>query len=457
MVPAPIGDAEISFGLASLSRSPRSGIPQLKFEVPMDHETSAVHPLSIGYYSVGWPLDGFPNGIVSYVADMAIQLREMGHQVAIVTAEVAGKVQDASVYDMQLVRQRRGLARRVLEGVAYRITPRWTSDQSYRRVLATMVRRAITERDIKIFEMEESFGWPWWLSKAISIPICVRLHGPWFIAGRAEGVPEDAAFHRRIAAEGRAIATAKVLSSSSRDVLEQTRVYYGLALEDAEVIYPPTAPVPAAAQWRLEDADPYHVLFIGRFDRYKGGDLIIKAFGRVLHEVPQARLSFVGPDPGCTDADGRRWSLESFVRAQLPGALELGQVKLLGQQPFSALASLRRKAMVTVVCSRYENAPRALIEAMSLGCPIVASRVGGIPEIMQDQLDGLLHRSEDVDDLATQIIALLDSPARSAELGRHAALTCERRFYPDIIARQSVEFYRRSIGRWITTGKNQIN
>ena len=284
----------------------------------MDHQTSAVRPLSIGYFSAGWPLDGFPNGIVSYVADMAIQLREMGHRVAIVTADVAGKVQDSSVYDMQLIRQRRGLARRVLEGVAYRIRPHWTLHQSYRRVLVTMVRRAIAERDIGIFEMEESFGWPWWLSGATSIPICVRLHGPWFIAGRAEGVPEDAAFRRRVAAEGRAIATAKALSSSSRDVLEQTRVYYELPLEDAEVIYPPTAPVPAAEQWRLEDSDPYQVLFVGRFDRYKGGDLIIRAFSRVLHEVPQARLSFVGPDPGCTDADGRRWSLERFVRCNSP-------------------------------------------------------------------------------------------------------------------------------------------
>ena len=130
---------------------------------------------------------------------------------------------------------------------------------------------------------------------------------------------------------------------------------------------------------------------------------------------------------------------------------------MLGQQPFSALACLRRKAMVTVVCSRYENAPRALIEAMSLGCPIVAARVGGIPEIMQDQLDGLLHRSEDLDDLAAQIVALLKNPARGAELGRHAAVTCERRFYPDIIARQSVEFYHRSIQRWITNHEHQSN
>jgi glycosyltransferase involved in cell wall biosynthesis len=120
---------------------------------------------------------------------------------------------------------------------------------------------------------------------------------------------------------------------------------------------------------------------------------------------------------------------------------------LLGQQPFSALASLRRKAMVTIICSRYENAPRALIEAMAMGCPIVAARVGGIPEILEDQRDGLLHRSEDQGDLAAQIIALLRCPSRGAELGSNAAMTCLRRFHPEIIARQTIEFYRRLIQR----------
>jgi glycosyltransferase involved in cell wall biosynthesis len=103
--------------------------------------------------------------------------------------------------------------------------------------------------------------------------------------------------------------------------------------------------------------------------------------------------------------------------------------------------------MVTTVCSRFENAPRALIEAMSLGCPIVAARVGGIPEIMQDQADGLLHAPEDPDDLAAQIVSLLNCPGRATELGRHAAATCQRRFHPEEIAGQSIQFYRSAIRR----------
>lgn len=291
--------------------------------------------------------------------------------------------------------------------------------------------------------MEESFGQAWTVREATSVPMCVRLHGPWFLNGRAEGVLEDRVFRQRVVAEGRAIANADAVSSSSRDVLDRTRAYYNLALDDAEVIYPPSSFVPTAERWRMEDCNPKQVLFIGRFDRHKGGDLVIEAFSRVLREVPQAQLNFVGPDHGYTDSCGRLWNVDSFVRDRLPGALESGRVTLLGRQPFSALAALRRKAMVTTVCSRYENAPRALIEAMSIGCPIVAARVGGIPEILEDQRDGLLHRPGDADDLATQIIELLGKPARGVELACNAFSTCQRRFHPEIIARQTIEFYRR--------------
>jgi glycosyltransferase involved in cell wall biosynthesis len=262
-----------------------------------------------------------------------------------------------------------------------------------------------------------------------------------------QGIPEDRAFHCRIVEEGRAIAEADGITASSRDVLEQTRARYGLKLEDAEVIHPPIAPVPPGERWQLEVCNPAHVLFVGRFDRHKGGDLIIEAFGRVLREVPGAQLCFVGPDLGYLNGGGQRWGLEKFVRDRLPGTLESGRVVLLGQQPFSVLAGLRRQAMVSVVCSRYENAPRALIEALALGCPTVAARVGGIPEILQDERDGLLHRPEDPADLAAQIVALLCNPLRAAELGRHAAATCERRFYPEVIATRMVDFYRRVLSR----------
>jgi len=409
--------------------------------------------LSIGFYTPGWPLGAYQNGIVTSVATLAPTLTAMGHRVSILAFHVAEATRNESIYDMQQARASRSLAERAIDGLWYRVAPRSARRHITRRWLLTMVRRAISERGIQLIEIEESFGLARWLQEATSIPICVRLHGPWFLNGPALGVPDNAEFRERVREEGRAIAVADAVSAPSRNVLEQVREFYGLPLPEAEVIPAPTWPVAVVERWRLEDADPKQVVFVGRFDRHKGGDLIIEAFRRVLEADPEARLCFKGPDRGCTTSDGRKWNLNGFVRDRIPGALETGRIEWLGNEPlpFPALAQLRRKGMVSVICSRYENFPLTVVEAMALGCPIVAAQAGGIPEILQDGVNGLLHRSEDPSDLAAKIIYLLKNPARAAELGRQAASDCERQFYPDIVTSRLLEFYRRVIGRGITS------
>ena len=375
----------------------------------------------------------------------------MGHEVTILADEVAEGNRDPGVYDLHRARISLSPIERVMIGL-WRLGAVYAANKhQYRRAMVNTFRRARAEHGIELFEMEESFGWARWISQASSVPVCVRLHGPWFLNGPAQGYPENEDFHRRVFEEGRAIAEADAVTASSSDVLERTRAYYGLALNDAEVIPPPTMPIPPAKRWRLEDCDRDLVLFIGRFDRHKGGDLIIEAFSRILQEVPRARLCFVGPDAGFVDSEGKRWGIEEFARDRLPGAIESGRLELHGRQPFSALDRLRRNALMTVVCSRYENAPRSLIEAMALGCPIVAADVGGIPDILRSgshaDVDGVLHRQGDPDDLAAKIVLLLNDPARAAELGRQAAASCERRFYPDVIASRLIDVYRDTIER----------
>ena len=406
-------------------------------------------PLSIGFYSPGWPLAAFQNGIVTSVATLASTLTAMGHQVSILAGDLAEETPDESIYSIKQVVASRSMADRAVDGFWYRVAPRSVRSRVNRRWLLAIVRRAIAERRIQIIEIEESFGMARWIREATTTPICVRLHGPWFLNGPALGVPDNAEFRKRVREEGRAIQAADAVSAPSRNVLDQVREFYGLGLPEAEVIPAPTLPVPAAERWRLEDADLKRLVFIGRFDRHKGGDLIIEAFRYVLAAVPEAKLCFKGPDLGCIASDGRKCNLEDFVRDRIPGALETGRVEWLGNQPlpFAALARLRRQAMVSVICSRYENFPLTVVEAMALGCPTVAANVGGIPEIVQDGVNGLLHRREDPADLAAKIVCLLKNPVRAAELGQRAASDCERQFYPDVIAGRLLEFYRRVVSK----------
>ncbi len=401
-------------------------------------------PLSIGLVSPAWPPESFLNGIISYAASATEGLRASGHRTTILAGTVLPGIRygDDSVYDFRSSHLAENPVRRALEGIGHRVAPLWMAHRNYINGLSVAVHRGIAERGMQLLEMEESFGLAGRLQRLIPIPICVRLHGPWFLNGAAQGVTEDARFRSRVAKEGRALKRALAVTSPSRDVLEQTREFYGLPLEQAEVIPNPIDPILAADRWRLEGCDPRQILFVGRFDRHKGADLIIEAFGRVLEVMPDARLCFVGPDQGDYVEGGRRWDLEGFVDDRLPGARASGRIRLMGRVPSSDLAGLRRNALVSVVCSRYENFPYAAIEAMAMGCPLVASRVGGIPEIVQDDIDGLLHRNGDPADLAAKIVAMLADPARAADFGRNAAARCAREFHPIAIASRTVDYYR---------------
>jgi glycosyltransferase involved in cell wall biosynthesis len=378
---------------------------------------------------------------------MYTQLMTMGHAVTILADEVAEGNHDPGVYDLRRARATSNPVERAIIGLWRRGAVHAANRYQYRRAMVRTFRHARAEHGIELFEMEESFGWSRWISQTSLVPVCVRLHGPWFLNSQALGLPEDDSFRNRVADEGRAIAEADVITAPSHDVLNRTRSYYGLDLEGAFVTPPPTPPVAPAARWRLAECDPNLVLFIGRFDRHKGGDLMIEAFRRVLRQMHQARLCFIGADSGFLDDRARSWHLEEFLNDRIPGAVESGIVTLQGNMPFSMLGEWRRKAMVNVVCSRYETISRVLIETMSVGCPVVVARAGGMVEAFEDNVDALSHRSEDPDDLAAKILSLLNDPARAAELGRQAAMSCERKYYPEVIASRLLDFYRETIER----------
>lgn len=430
-----------------LVRSPRSCPNALAdLENRARGRNSNSSPLSIGYCVNGWELPVHSNGVNTYVATIVPSMKQMGVKVTILARRAGERTDDNTVYDIGKTWRARSATRRVLDGLSFRATPRRATEYFEKRMILAAVRYAVAELGVQIIEVEDSAGTARWVRQAAPIRVCVRLHGPWFLNGAALGVPQDDKFHDRIRKEGLGIRAAMAVTAPSMDVLQRVRDFYGIALPDAEVIPNPVRRVPAAERWRLEDCDQNQILFIGRFDRHKGGDLIIEAFARVLREIPEARLCFVGADNGrCVDDDGRRWNIENFIRYSIPGALETGRVVWVGQQPNATLGDFRRKSLVSVVCSRYENLPYTAIEAAAMGCPTIGARVGGIAEVLQDGVSGLLHRAGDAADLAAKIIVALKNPNFSAELGRCAAINCERRFCPEALADRTIDFYRRML------------
>ena len=109
---------------------------------------------------------------------------------------------------------------------------------------------------------------------------------------------------------------------------------------------------------------------------------------------------------------------------------------------------MRRKAFVTIVGSRYENLPLVVLEAIAYGCPLAATRTGGIVEIIEDGVNGVLARPGDPDDLAAAIMRLLEAPEFAAKLGPRAAEDAAQRYHPDAIARETAVFLQTVLDRW---------
>ena len=143
---------------------------------------------------------------------------------------------------------------------------------------------------------------------------------------------------------------------------------------------------------------------------------------------------------GLTDDQGLHWTLSKYLAERAPDVAE--RIDWLGRQPNSSIPELRRKAFATIVGSRYENFPMVVLEAMAYGCPLAATRTGGIVEIIEDGVNGVLARPGDPGDLAAVILRLLKAPEFAAKLGRRAAEDAARRYHPDSIAQKRHNFIR---------------
>ncbi len=146
---------------------------------------------------------------------------------------------------------------------------------------------------------------------------------------------------------------------------------------DTALYYPPTLP-------------PFHpptLLTVAVFNEpAKNISGLLRTFARLRVEFPAATLTLVGYGPA--DAELRALAAEL-------GLIDTGAVRFTGKLDRPAVAAEMRRATVFTLFSRFENLPCVLIEALASGLPVVATAVGGVPELVVDGSTGLLIPSED--------------------------------------------------------------
>lgn len=150
-------------------------------------------------------------------------------------------------------------------------------------------------------------------------------------------------------------------------------------------------------------SDRFRLLFVGRLTAIKGLRVLVDALERARAGNPGIELTLIG------DGEDRPW-----VEAQ---AARLGRVTCLGFRSQSEVAAALAEHDAFVLPSFAEGVPVVLMEAMASSRPVIATRVGGVAELVQDGQSGLLVAPGDADGLAQAIMRLADDPALRADMG----------------------------------------
>lgn len=167
----------------------------------------------------------------------------------------------------------------------------------------------------------------------------------------------------------------------------------------------------------LENIHGQSFLFVGFMVPQKGPHIVLRA----LLRLPDCRVNFVGDGP----------MLGSLRRL----ASDLGladRVKFTGFLGDSELGDVIQQTTALLVPSLwYENAPMAILEAFAFGRPVIASRIGGIQEMVQHGLTGFLIPAGDPESLADAMKYLAEHPRKAQTFGVAGRQLSEERFHPD--------------------------
>ena len=173
-------------------------------------------------------------------------------------------------------------------------------------------------------------------------------------------------------------------------------------------------------------ASPVRIVSVARFAAPKDHDTLLHAMALIRDEPWE--LDLVGEGPG-----------EPRARS-LARTLAIGdRVRFLGYQPEPAAVLAR--AQIFVLSTRSESFPRSVLEAMRAGLPVVASRVGGVPEAVTDEIHGLLVQPGDPAPLADALSRLLRDYKLRQQLGLEARRCYETRFRFERMAEETVAVY----------------
>lgn len=172
-----------------------------------------------------------------------------------------------------------------------------------------------------------------------------------------------------------------------------------------------------------------YAFYLGRLSKEKGILNLIEAIG----DIPDAKLLIAGDGP-------ERERIEAYISDH---KLD-GRITLLGYQNQDSIHKYitnSRFVVIPSICN--ENCPYSVLEAMEIGKPIVASRIGGIPELIADGENGYLYKADDINELKEKLTLLLDNDDKVNRFAQKSRELYESYYSPDSYYNELIKIYNK--------------
>jgi glycosyltransferase involved in cell wall biosynthesis len=182
---------------------------------------------------------------------------------------------------------------------------------------------------------------------------------------------------------------------------------------------------------RRHSATPPIVLYVGNIQELKNQVGFIDAIAPLAETCP-FRLRICGR----VDSD------DAYAQTLLDRAKRHAWVEIVGHVDREKLKAELGAASILALASHIENCPMVILEAMSVGLPVVAAEVGGVPDLVEDGVNGYLCSPGIPESMRNSLRRLLEDPARATEMGAAGRDRALEHHLPTVVARQHVEIYR---------------
>jgi glycosyltransferase involved in cell wall biosynthesis len=379
--------------------------------------------MNILFLSREYPPD-HSGGVGIYVKEMSKALIRMSHRVFVIT-EAKDKPGEYIEDGIRIFRVS------LPSKITLSFLPGFFEKLEYSRIVSKKIKEVVKKYKIDVIESPEARAEGFWYYLcAKNPPLAIKLHTPEGLIRRLNCQKQDCESFLIEKLEEFWLRRADKIIGLSRGVRDLVCGYYALAKENIPLVKNPIDTDCFCPDGAMNQG--INILYVGRLEFRKGVHILLEAIPLIAEKFPSVKINFIGSDCGM-----RAYLLE---RINSLGLKE--RVFLKDSASRQELLRYYQQASLCVVPSLWENHPYVILEAMACAKIVVAANVGGIPEIIQDGVSGLLFSSGSHLDLARVVNNALSCKGLSERIGENAREYIQREHSLVKAAEETLSVYR---------------